>query len=236
MSRVFQKTSVLFWIFLPACCLLSACAYSGLIASSECRVLSESLAGQYEGECRRGLAHGQGIAQGVDRYEGSFRRGLPHGLGEYHFAGGDIYNGYWKRGLKHGIGTFYDAQLDSLYHGQWEQGEMISAAQQGEGPAYVVRYRRNITRQRFQRIGDGNRVFFRLAEEPGPGRITQLSVFGSSGFYMEYGHTAGHEEVEFPFTGKIVFLGPSRIGHTMLQVELLYEINQPGNWEIIIHF
>ena len=40
--------------------------------TTDCTVNKASISGFYTGECKKGLAHGMGIAQGTDRYEGHF--------------------------------------------------------------------------------------------------------------------------------------------------------------------
>jgi len=41
-----------------------------LFAQEACLVLKPQIANRYDGECKNGLAHGKGIASGLDRYEG----------------------------------------------------------------------------------------------------------------------------------------------------------------------
>ena len=48
---------------------------------SDCKVLAETLAESYEGDCKKGLADGKGKAIGTDSYEGGFKKGLPEGEG-----------------------------------------------------------------------------------------------------------------------------------------------------------
>ena len=38
-----------------------------------CKVIPDSLQGSYSGKCKDGLAHGKGIARGVDFYKGEFK-------------------------------------------------------------------------------------------------------------------------------------------------------------------
>jgi len=70
----------------------------------DCKVLVEKLQGQYNGECKKGLAHGEGSAQGIDSYVGTFRKGLPNGFGVYTYKNGSNYIGKFKKGLKDGYG------------------------------------------------------------------------------------------------------------------------------------
>jgi len=69
-----------------------------------CKVLVKNLQGQYNGNCKKGLAHGEGSAKGVDSYIGNFRKGYPNGFGVYTYKDGSNYIGKFKKGLKDGFG------------------------------------------------------------------------------------------------------------------------------------
>jgi len=69
-----------------------------------CKVLVKNLQGQYNGDCKKGLAHGQGAAKGIDRYVGSFRKGYPNGFGVYTYQDSSTFIGNFKRGVKNGYG------------------------------------------------------------------------------------------------------------------------------------
>lgn len=70
----------------------------------DCKVLIENLQGQYNGDCKKGLANGEGSAKGIDSYTGHFRKGLPNGFGVYTYENGSNYIGKFRRGLKDGYG------------------------------------------------------------------------------------------------------------------------------------
>lgn len=70
-----------------------------------CKVKTETLNVKYEGNCKKGYAHGQGKAWGIENfYEGNFKKGLPHGKGVYKWKNGNIYIGDFKKGKLHGKG------------------------------------------------------------------------------------------------------------------------------------
>ena len=77
-----------------------------LHAQYDCKVLVNNLQGQYNGECKKGLAHGEGIAKGEDKYVGSFKKGYPHGYGVYTYKNGSSYIGNYTKGKKDGYGLF----------------------------------------------------------------------------------------------------------------------------------
>lgn len=70
----------------------------------DCRVELKNLQGQYNGECKKGLANGEGSAKGVDSYTGHFKKGYPNGFGVYAFENGSNYIGKFKMGKKDGYG------------------------------------------------------------------------------------------------------------------------------------
>lgn len=81
-------------------------AGSPFLFSQDCRVLTDSLKGTYTGDCKNGLADGQGTATGTDNYTGHFKKGYPEGTGRYNWKNGDWYEGEWKNGRPDGQGTY----------------------------------------------------------------------------------------------------------------------------------
>ena len=90
-----------------------------------CKVLLESISGSYEGDCKKGLAHGKGKAVGEDTYEGTFKKGFPEGEGKYTWANGDYYEGEFKKGKIEGEGTRVMAGGDITQEGFFLDGEYI---------------------------------------------------------------------------------------------------------------
>jgi hypothetical protein len=177
------------------------------------------------------------IVRCADNYEGSFRRGLPHGEGIYTWQNGDEYIGSWRKGLRHGMGKFTFAVNDSVLLGQWRRDEFFKAVDTTERVVpYQIYLQRNLTRVRFVRTGDGNKVLFNIADAAGNRPISALTHFGSSGFIINYSRHFGYENVEFPFEGKISFMAPSRTGMVVYNIDLLFVINEPGMWEITLGF
>lgn len=70
----------------------------------DCKVLVDNLKGQYNGDCKRGLANGEGSAKGIDTYIGKFKKGLPNGFGVYTYENGSNFIGNFSKGLKDGYG------------------------------------------------------------------------------------------------------------------------------------
>jgi hypothetical protein len=82
----------------------------------------------WSGECKDGLAQGQGVLQWYldgqedDRYEGNLELGWAEGHGVLVRLDGSKYEGDWKQSQQHGNGRF-EAPDGSWYEGQWKDGK-----------------------------------------------------------------------------------------------------------------
>lgn len=102
--------------------LVISVVYFSYSQSGPCKILKPEIAASYSGDCKKGLANGNGIATGKDKYEGKFKDGLPQGNGTYEYANGDKYEGDFKDGMRSGNGkfTFKFLGRDSTYLGMWK--------------------------------------------------------------------------------------------------------------------
>jgi hypothetical protein len=94
----------------------------------DCKVLVDNLQGQYNGDCKKGLANGEGSAKGIDTYIGNFRKGFPNGFGVYTYENGSNYIGKFRKGLKDGYGlknTITEAGDLVQYYGLWMADSLI---------------------------------------------------------------------------------------------------------------
>lgn len=79
--------------------------YSCKTQAQTCKVLDTRLNKKYEGNCKKGKAHGEGKAWGdIDTYEGSFKSGKLNGYGVYTWGDGSVYKGNFKKGKMEGEG------------------------------------------------------------------------------------------------------------------------------------
>jgi hypothetical protein len=199
-----------------------------------CSVLVKSLQGTYEGGCKKGLAHGKGVARGIDMYTGSFRKGYPDGRGTYKWAAGDQYEGFWKMGNKEGEGIFR-TQIDgkdTIIAGIWKDDKYT-----GPKPiAPEILMNNGIKSVNFSRMGDGNTVtvIFMQAGSISSG-VSNLIIFGNSGNQFSTGTYQGYERVLFPFKGRVTYhtLNAFKTGSTDCVLE--FRITQPGRWEVKIY-
>ena len=91
-----------------------------------CKVTMIELDGSYVGDCKMGLANGDGTAQGIHRYTGKFKDGLPNGTGTYYYSDSQYYAGKFQEGKKEGKGEMHytrTSMSDSVITGFWSADE-----------------------------------------------------------------------------------------------------------------
>lgn len=101
-------------------------------AQESCKVLMLSIAGKYEGDCKKGNANGVGKAEGTDKYEGEFKDGVPNGTGIYTWKNGDSYAGKWSNGKRDGEGVMKfktKTSADSLVAGFWKKDTYVGKSE-----------------------------------------------------------------------------------------------------------
>lgn len=209
---------------------------SPLYSQDDCKVLVPEISEKYEGQCRKGYAHGKGHAWGIDQYEGQFRRGLPHGLGKYTWANGNVYEGRWMEGQRHGKGT-YSFMKDAEKHvlsGHWQNDEFRGRK---KVPAYTRGHILNVERYNIRRTGDGNMILVIVHEQ---GRINPLPrnyIFRiNTGSSIRVGLASGYEGVSFPAEVRITYNMPDKLQQgSVLRVRFEVTINEPGTWEIKLY-
>jgi hypothetical protein len=205
-------------------------------AQSNCIVLKAEISGSYVGECKKGLANGNGEAKGEDYYKGEFSNGYPDGNGMYIWKDGANYKGEWKKGLRDGNGTYSFIRLgkDSTLVGKWKNDKYIGSANIAQ---YKIEYRNNIGRVSFMRVGDRPYVKYKFSRNGIEStNISNLLLQGSSGNESLTGIFAGFEQVTFPFKGKISFIAPNALMETTLNCELQFLINEPGSWVVTLFY
>ena len=205
-----------------------------LPAQSECKVLVPQIADTYEGKCKKGFAHGNGVARGKDTYEGSFKSGLPDGKGIYTWSTGEKHVGEWKEGKRDGPGTYY----------YFEDGEQLSKEgmwidNQYAGPVPEkpkVKTSVGIERYNFQRQGEGQRVQVTTFINGIPNvDLEDLIFYGSSGNMYISGGSMGYEGIIFPFKCMLTYYSWNRLRTVRVFTRFEFEITQPGKWQVTIH-
>jgi len=182
--------------------------------SSICKVTMQQLDGSYLGDCKMGLANGEGTARGVHRYTGKFKDGLPNGTGTYYYSDSQYYKGNFQEGKKEGKGEMHYSRSsipDSVVAGFWSGDEY-------RGKKYIT-YTFSTTEQFDLKeitpsVNSGNTVSIEIATTSGtpngvsaPGYILQLSELTSptscilkiqSRYESSYKSYATYELLGFP--------------------------------------
>ncbi len=207
---------------------------------ADCEVLLESIAGEYEGDCKKGLAHGQGTSVGKDTYTGGFKKGLPDGTGVYTFANGDVYEGNFDNGRMDGKGKKTYADIDLVQEGNFYDGEFIG----DEEKPYVTDNKTvSISRITYRRMDQlGNHITFKYTRQGKPVKVRGFSLQGSFGVMESQTDFENYVSVhEFPFKGGITFSAlttrstSGNIGTgDWIDANLEFRLLLQGDWEVEI--
>jgi hypothetical protein len=210
--------------------ILVFCITSKIHAQKDCKVNKLGIEVSYEGDCNKGLAHGEGIAKGEDTYKGTFRKGLPNGYGEYLWANGDIFKGEWKKGLKEGKGELklIRSGKDSLLIGFWKKDKYVG---QYEKAYEVITKTPEIVSVNFINKGEGSELILLITKGQTPISPSGLTVTGQYGAGTPVNRATAFRQIEFPWQGSIRF-SYNDLG--LKSPELVVKINTPGIWEIRI--
>jgi len=201
-------------------------------SQESCKVLKPEIAVKYEGQCKKGLAHGKGKAEGIDKYEGNFKKGLPHGMGVYTWSTGEIYDGNWQEGKKEGLGKlFYKKDgADSVKIGIWKNDVYYK---KNIGRSYKIITARDLDRYSVRRVGDGNEVsieFFKMGRTNAD--ISDLQIIADNGLYKSVSRKFIYYQLIFPVTIKITYTTTNKTGTQQLNVYFEVTISDAGIWEI----
>lgn len=202
----------------------------------ECKVLMPEISDSYRGECKAGLAHGDGIASGVDVYQGKFKKGYPWGSGKYIWANGDYYEGRWKEGKKHGKGILYTQATDKELQGIWKNDEFVKEV---KDPPYEVTLKYGVTGLNFYKYDENepHDIEFQFQRDGSQSSIVgQLVLVSTSGSIKKSNTFSGFENVQFPFEGSVEFVEPSRMGSVEVRYEVKFKIIEEGSWRIVIRY
>ncbi|HNW98174.1 MAG TPA: hypothetical protein PKK00_07160 [Bacteroidales bacterium] len=206
-------------------------------SQDSCKVLKPEIAGKYKGKCKKGLAQGSGTSEGIDKYTGNFKNGLPDGHGKYTWANGDIYDGSWKEGKKDGEGKFmYKVYgVDSTKYGLWNNDTFVKKI---IPDPYKVFISRDLDSYSINKIGDGNKITLKI-KKMGQDNVdiekSDFSFIADNGLYREESNKYIYDQVIFPLHIKINYITTNKLRTVKINVVFEATINEPGDWEIILH-
>jgi hypothetical protein len=199
--------------------------------TSDCKVIKASISGSYTGDCKNGLAHGKGIAQGIDRYEGQFIKGLPSGRGIYKWADGVYYEGSWKKGMMEGEGKM--VYPDSVVTGFWKEDKYMG--KRAIAP-YAIVSSMSVARSTITKTGDGNYQVKIQIKQGGSDNVSieDFSLAYDSGSEYRSGNYYGIENVRFPVSVKVKYRSWNQLRTAQYSVIFEFIINEPGSWDVIL--
>ncbi len=208
--------------------------FSGSItyAQNECKVLMPAISKSYTGECKKGLAHGEGSAMGDDYYDGQFKKGWPNGRGKYTWHDGAVYEGDWSMGIREGKGTMYYIN-DSVVSGHWKDdvfiGEILI-------PSYQITRKSGVIRSSISKIsetGTGFRVGVYLAGNFNID-LEGFTMYCESGEEFTSGRYVGIQNATVPYSVIIKYRTWNALHTSQSDVVFEFTINEPGTFEVSI--
>ncbi len=205
---------------------------SDVKSQDSCIVLTSKLQGTYTGDCKKGLAHGEGTAIGIDTYMGEWKKGVPHGFGKYIWSTGESYEGEWKKGKKNGRGEYHilNNGKDSLITGIWEMG--VYKGKERIKPQIIQNF--NIDKYQIHEVNIyQNRVLFDFRQNGARNiSIENLKLISNNGTTSQSGSLVGFENIIFPVTIKVRYTTYNKL-HTQ-KVNAVFEITifEPGDYRI----
>ena len=212
-------------------CMIMVTGIPAFSQETVCKVTIEGISEIYSGECKNGLAHGKGIAQGTDHYEGHFIRGKPEGKGRYTWADGSYYEGQWKEGLREGKGKMVKG--DSILTGYWVAGKY--AGEKLEAP-YKILSILSVTRYTINKVSnEGHELRIKIVQGGMDNTtIEELSMTYDSGSEFKMGNTLGLQNINFPVEVKMRYRTWNQLHTTQYEVVFEFRILQPGTWNVMI--
>lgn len=204
-------------------------------AQDGCEVLLPELQSSYIGKCRKGLAHGQGRAKGIDSYEGYFSKGLPHGSGLYTWENGESYDGEWAKGQAHGTGTriYLVESGDSVVSGIWRKGVYVGKEVL---PAFQLTRKSGVIRHsafKLNNTTNGIRVSLFLAGNFNVD-VEDFSMAYDSGEEYQSGRYYVLQNAIVPYSVSITYRTWNSLRSAKSNVVFNFVINEPGMFEISI--
>ena len=208
--------------------------FAGFLYAQDCEVLKESISETYEGDCKKGKAHGKGTAKGEDSYTGEFRKGLPHGFGKYTWGDGKVYEGDFKNGSMEGEGKMtisLESKADSVVTGFWKAdkylGKYKDVYKEHSRSPNVTSVR--VSKEKNPSVQDRNTLLITINEKGQAvftPKININPVFGNHGTILPSSRAVKVQVLSFPFRFTLSYRDQT--------VDM--EIYQAGTYNILLDF
>ncbi|NNC49404.1 MAG: hypothetical protein HKO01_02590 [Flaviramulus sp.] len=180
---------------------------------NNCKVIGKKHSGIYNGGCKKGLAHGEGVLnfdEGKKIYEGKFKKGELNGEGILY--------------------TFEDGEKVILKEGIWKNNEYVG---EKKVRPYKVKRVVNLPRYTVRKTGEQKEVYINFMKDGGRNNnVRNLNVLVNNGNEINGSRIMGYDNIIFPFQCEINYYTTSKLGTTSLQVRFEIIISEPGRWEI----
>lgn len=205
--------------------LLFLIAVNTVFFAQKCKVKDDNLNKKYEGECKKGLAHGYGKAWGEDAFfEGEFRKGVLHGNGVYVWKNGNKYSGHFVKGKFEGKGELIKADL--VQKGYFKKGKYIG---EYKTPYKVISKKGIRTVSFLKQQQDINEVEIRIFNN-GVLINTDVRIIDTNNTFVENnGSILTMKDIKFPLKKVELFFTVDSFSYS-----LNFEIYQKGNWQVNI--
>lgn len=231
--------------FLLFCALITMGPFTQAIAQN-CSVKDPNISGSYEGDCRRGKAHGEGIAKGKDTYEGEFRKGEKHGQGTYTYQNGNIFKGEFEEDQRYGFGKFVSA-TDSTQNkeGFWK-GKNFMGKNKESLKGYKIIVAQNVNEPSFSKgKGDENKLTITVRDINKGIKNLSISDYGAARPQQVQYFSSGDSgsgtailpvlDINYPFEATISYSVPNKSNNFDLPVILRIQIIEPGDWKMNVN-
>lgn len=205
---------------------------SHLYSQQNCQVLKNDINEEYQGECKKNLAHGNGTAKGINTYKGEFKNGYPHGQGVMIYKDESLYTGQWKKGERSGEGRYILTLngKDSIADGIWKNDLFIG--KKTINP-YEVTRANSVPRYTIRKINDDfNKVTISIKNGGTPYPVSR-NINGSSGnLVMSMGRAIFENITIFPFVCEMRYPMPTKMGSASYDAEFNFKILEKGEWMV----
>jgi hypothetical protein len=213
--------------------------YHSSDSNKECKVMLVSVSENYEGFCKNGLAHGEGVASGLHTYEGEFIAGYPDGEGTYTWHEERVYTGNWRKGKQYSFGVldFVEDGAEKKLSGFWYDGELQVLSD--DDRSFRIISERGVVSTSIRRQGSdySGKIFlrFRRNGENVQNVISQLNVSHSSGNMPNQPGTNSTleytiEDANFPLELFVSYKIPNIMNTTQIDNRVQIIISEPGQY------
>jgi hypothetical protein len=204
--------------------------------NNTCKVLLQSISGNYTGRCVDGLAHGKGKATGEDTYTGMFFEGLPHGRGKYVFKNGNVYRGEFVYGRIEGRGkqTLIIEGKKITLSGNWENGDFLGSKEPEE--SFQVHTSQGLSYYRFetqQKATSGNKeIIIEITSALQTYLPRDLTISKTSGEIFQRGRRITINQYLLPFQCEISYT--IVVGYTRKHCRFIFEILDESSYMVTL--